>query len=228
MSVDTSVFGGVPWMRAGETWPRYGKKPLSHLATINLAQASEHDASGLLPRRGLLRFWFVQDQSTCFDPKDAGWFRVDHLPDTNGLAPAQVPSDVELFAASHALFDAGVTLPNSEWIDEFAREHVELGGSEGYDSLADSLAYHGHRLLGHASPVQGPMEGECHDVLGGTVAGNEPKSGAQDWILLMQLETDDEGPGWIWGDAGALYFWIRKQDLAAMRFDRVWCLLQCS
>jgi uncharacterized protein YwqG len=227
-SVDASVFGGVPWMRAGETWPRYGKEPLSHLATINLAQASEHDVTGLLPRSGLLQFWYVQDQSTWgFDPKDAGSFRVDYLRDTNGLAQAEVPSDVEPFAASHALMHAGATLPNSEWIDEFAREHVTLGGSEAYDSLMESV-YFGHRLLGHASPVQGPMEGECAGIFGGPITGSERKSGAREWILLMQFETDEEGPGWMWGDAGALYFWIRKQDLAAMRFDRVWCVLQCA
>jgi uncharacterized protein YwqG len=31
----------------------------------------------------------------------------------------------------------------------------------------------------------------------------------------------------MWGDAGRLYFWIRKQDLAEQSFDAVWAILQC-
>lgn len=33
--------------------------------------------------------------------------------------------------------------------------------------------------------------------------------------------------GLSWRDAGRLYWWIRRQDLAARRFDRVWVGLQC-
>jgi uncharacterized protein YwqG len=32
----------------------------------------------------------------------------------------------------------------------------------------------------------------------------------------------------MWGDAGMLYYWIRKQDLAEDRFDRIWMALQCG
>jgi len=32
----------------------------------------------------------------------------------------------------------------------------------------------------------------------------------------------------MWGDMGMLYFWIRAEDLAARRFERVWMILQCS
>jgi uncharacterized protein YwqG len=29
------------------------------------------------------------------------------------------------------------------------------------------------------------------------------------------------------GDAGRLYFWIRKLDLRARDFSRIWMILQC-
>ncbi|MGH9314612.1 MAG: DUF1963 domain-containing protein [Vicinamibacterales bacterium] len=29
------------------------------------------------------------------------------------------------------------------------------------------------------------------------------------------------------GDLGNLYYWIRHEDLAAVRFDRSWAILQC-
>ena len=42
-----------------------------------------------------------------------------------------------------------------------------------------------------------------------------------------QLDSDEAGPGWMWGDAGRLYFCIRQEDFAAQRFDAVWCDQQC-
>ena len=33
--------------------------------------------------------------------------------------------------------------------------------------------------------------------------------------------------GMMWADAGMLYYWIRDDDLAAQRFDRAWCVMQC-
>ena len=48
---------------------------------------------------------------------------------------------------------------------------------------------------------------------------------AADWRLLLQLDNDDElNVGW--GDAGRLYFWIRRQDLARCNFDHTWTLWQ--
>ncbi|MBA4063379.1 MAG: hypothetical protein C0501_06635 [Isosphaera sp.] len=43
---------------------------------------------------------------------------------------------------------------------------------------------------------------------------------------LLTLDSDD-GPGWMWSDAGLLYFTIREEDLRAGRFDRVRFDMQC-
>ena len=39
-------------------------------------------------------------------------------------------------------------------------------------------------------------------------------------------DTDDD-TGWMWGDVGTLYFWIREQDARAGDFSRVWMVFQC-
>jgi uncharacterized protein YwqG len=31
-----------------------------------------------------------------------------------------------------------------------------------------------------------------------------------------------------WGLGGRIYYWMRRDDLAARRFDAAWCILQCS
>ena len=47
------------------------------------------------------------------------------------------------------------------------------------------------------------------------------------WRLLLQIDSDERGPGWMWGDAGTIYFWIREKDVAARQFDDVWLIFQC-
>jgi uncharacterized protein YwqG len=52
------------------------------------------------------------------------------------------------------------------------------------------------------------------------------KGGAAEWMLLLQVDTDDE-VGWMWGDVGTICFWVRESNLSAGRFDRVWMIFQC-
>jgi uncharacterized protein YwqG len=89
-------------------------------------------------------------------------------------------------------------------------------------------------MFGYSSPVQNEMELEC-DFLRRKqdVQWNSPPdrfiSATHDWILLLQVDTDDyqEGPGWMWGDAGMMYFWIHRDDLVGLTFDKVICIEQC-
>lgn len=48
------------------------------------------------------------------------------------------------------------------------------------------------------------------------------------WRLLLQVDSNEEDCGMMWGDVGRLYFWIRKQDLENKKFDKSWFSLQCS
>ena len=93
-----------------------------------------------------------------------------------------------------------------------------------------------HQLLGYSGNIQGEMELECQLVTNGVYTGDREgyqnprvqtlREGAKDWMLLLQVDSDDE-PGMMWGDLGRLYFWIRRQDLKARNFDNTWCILQC-
>lgn len=73
-----------------------------------------------------------------------------------------------------------------------------------------------HRMFGYPQCVQDEEE-----LWDGDPNGN---------ILLMQIDTDvdrDASLGWMWGDAGRLYFMIRREDLARRRFEDVRLILQC-
>jgi uncharacterized protein YwqG len=131
-------------------------------------------------------------------------------------------------------------------------ERRDLRGAEAHASTHDeglpTLPPPVHRVLGwphliqndsmeaesEASTRRGGVLGRLGDaVRSATVGGSREDEGraleraARDsWRLLLQVDSD-EAAGMMWGDAGMLYFWIRDDDLAARRFERVWCVMQC-
>ncbi len=83
------------------------------------------------------------------------------------------------------------------------------------------------------------MRSECQLVASGIYVGKPEafqgertqellRVAPSEWRLLLQLDTDEDGPGWMWGDSGRIYYWIRRGDLAAGAFDRTWLVLQCG
>jgi len=56
--VGASKFGGAPDVPADFEWPMWNDKPLGFLAQINLEEVAPFDVEGLLPKSGLLSFFF--------------------------------------------------------------------------------------------------------------------------------------------------------------------------
>ena len=116
--------------------------------------------------------------------------------------------------------------------DERASDEYE--GAREY--LANGVSDAGHKLLGYANPVQGPMELELELGAHGldTMTGkgySDPRAKelaktAGQWCLLLQITADDKAE-MLWGDVGTAYFWIRESDLEARRFERVELIVQC-
>lgn len=235
-----SRFGGAPDVPAGFEWPTWNGRPLSFLAQLDLAALPP--APGL-PRDGWLLFFYdTQDMPWGFDPADQGCARVVHVggprealgrataPDG---AQAWPPCAVEGFPAWD-LPDASDEqceldlLDDEERFDAWQALGAHLRGSGGIE----------HHLLGYPQPIQDEMRLQCQLVTNGLYCGNstgyeDPRAevlaeGAKEWRLLLQLDSDEEGPGWMWGDLGRLYWWIRESDLAARRFDATWLVLQCG
>jgi hypothetical protein len=96
-----------------------------------------------------------------------------------------------------------------------------------------------HHLLGHPQLVQGDVRGPCALVTQGIYCGDPSgfrdkradallEHAGEEWALLLQLDNDESGADWLWGDQGRIYFLIRHSDLAAKYFDDAWLVLQCT
>ena len=243
-----SKTGGDPDLPSGCAWPT-AAAPLGFLAQIDCAAASPHDLSGLLPRAGLLSFFYdLAEQPWGYDPADLPRARVLYFAPDHPLESRRAPAESPRLPASAAAFVPCLTLPAQQTpaYDALLQSAALLPGEiERYDELrCDTLrAFRPgrpaplHQLLGHPSPVQGDMQLEAALVCAGLYCGDasayhhprraELEATAAEWQLLFQLDSDDPA-GCMWGDCGLLYYWVRQADLAARRFDRTWTGLQCT
>jgi uncharacterized protein YwqG len=239
-----SRLGGIPDVASGFVWPRFSGRPLSLIAQINCAEASRFDPDETLPGSGILQFFYPVegDQPWGFDPMDKGGAVVLFM-SRGQLAPAEVPAELEnssILPANGVAFRPFASLPSPG-----STSYGSLGMSEvqeeAYRSVSSGLPSDwvprqpAHILLGHAHEMS-DMQLECQLVTHGLYCGNasgynDPKAaelalGATDWRLLLQIDSDDD-LNVMWGDAGTIYFWIRRADLQQLRFDNTWTILQC-
>lgn len=238
LSIGASRIGGQPDLPSGMPWPVDGNTaPLSFIGQLNCAELSLSDGSGLLPKTGLLSFFYSAEQDAWgFDPKDKDSFRVLYFEDMLGIHPVDFPSGLE----EHARYTPNAikiykALSLPDWENHAVRDLLNEEETDTYFELA---AGGENQMLGYAGTIQSTMELECQLVTNGLYCGdavgyNDPRAklleeGAKDWLLLLQIGSEDEKTGMMWGDVGRIYFWIRKQDLAARHFDKTWCILQCS
>ncbi len=253
-----SKIGGRPAVPAGFVYPEYEGvgyldeepklRPLSFMAQINLKDVAELDTENLLPKTGLLSFFYDLDTMQWgFDPKDKGCARVYYFPENEKLEFTDIPENIEsdfvvpelaVSFEKHISLPAELDFPDNDFgddLEDYYDEYYEKVGC--YDEWGNVT-----KLLGFPDVIQNPMEQECERVTRGYRCGNPkdfakiPKSELPDieekskeWILLFQMgtiETDDYEL--MFGDCGHIYFWIRKTDLENRNFDNVWLILQCS
>lgn len=245
LPLGTSRFGGSPDLPSQFAWPRRDGRPLTFLAQIELSVARAPQ----LPDTGWLVFFYdVRQQPWGFDPKDRGAWLVAWIPSENALERRPHPAVDDgsgPFAASRLTFTPVQTLPDA-WDSVVTDRGIGLEESalDAYDGVLQAIVGVGddelfHHLLGHPQQIQDDMRGECqlasHGIYCGDASGYKSaaakpllETAAREWRLLLQIDTDESGPGWMWGDAGRIYFWIRHEDLKARAFDKVWLVLQCG
>lgn len=238
-----SRIGGAPDLPDGFEWPQWKKTPLAFLAQIDLAEIGQQSALPDLPNHGLLHFFFDQEQSTWgFRPSDRGSWQVFYSAEGKQLKRTDPTAGVKQhgrFGEKRLEFREITTYPSLDRASDRPMELSEETWDQVYTlQVRDYGDLPQHQLGGLPNPVQGDnMELECQLASNGIDVGDsagytspEAKTlepGAADWVLLLQLDSDDE-TDMMWGDVGILYFWIRKDDLNARKFSDCWMVLQCS
>ncbi len=75
-----------------------------------------------------------------------------------------------------------------------------------------------HAMLGYPMLIQDDARHEVAQRLGRGIA--------DDWYLLLQVDTDDE-IGFTWGDAGAMFYLVHRDELQKHDFAQTWLIAQC-
>ena len=180
-------------------------------------------------------FYDAEQRAWGFDPKDIDSFRVFYFPVSAALHRVDDPNETLNARTLSFLPFLSIPDPSAKVIEQLL---LGLENDEVYDSFFEEYRRQGpdHQLLGWPAVVQNEMELECQLVTYGLYLADlsgykdprrkELEKNAQDWILLFQVDSDDDAM-MMWGDVGRLYFWIRRQDLERADFTRAWCILQC-
>ncbi len=210
--------------------------PLAFIAQLDLAEVAAVDSLDVdLPRTGVLSlFYDVLDMPWGFDPGEGQGFRIVYstgpverrdLPELlldPTVAPLLSPQRCTLAPGLSTIPVGSLEWPGLEISDEDA-ELLEFDEPE-HDQVG-----------GWPTVIQGEMRTECALVRAGHYCGDaeayrdpalaDVRATAIEWVLLWQIASSDDI---MWGDSGYLYVWIRRDDLAAHRFDRAHVVLQCS
>ena len=211
-----SKYGGCPDVPEGFEWPfDDAGRPLSLLFQLDCAELSRFDKESLLPTSGHLYFFYELSEMNWEGTENS--VRVLYYDKTAGPLhrcefPASLKKEYRLKESSLRFSEAATypryedllpVLRNWEWVDE-------------YDYACQRSLYFPDRwnasILGYDNPIQ-----------------NSILTDLQDDVLLLQFNSLETGDDYelIFGDCGAIYFVISREDLLARRFDKIRFDLQC-
>jgi hypothetical protein len=226
--------GGVPDLPPGVEWPRLADvqgdadpvapagPPLSFLLQVNLAEVAFADREQLLPKSGILSFFFLLDEDGLADVPTVLFTQGTEL--RRATVPPDLPPDQ---------FYRGFNLvPHLEWTvpspyDLGLTEHLEL-----WDELEDRVA----AAQGYASPTTYGPGYAVHRLLGHAQFIQADGMGDRD-RLLLQVSSDaglsrygypESGIGGTWHDCGRIYYLLSKEALKSHCFTETFVTVECA
>jgi uncharacterized protein YwqG len=207
-------------------------KPLDFIALLSLR---EFDAESVgLPGSGYLSFFYdVERARGAFWPEAAGSWRVFYIPD--GELVAEERDDTQMFRRTSLCFEPQYTLP-ADIRAETGDSDLHIHGSDEYELLHQALLGADdrmrHQISGPPVEVQHGLFQQCQLASHGVDCGTpsdllDPRvpellPGIKDWRLLFQIDCDQLGPGFMWGDSGRLYFCVQEQHLRGLDLSKSW------
>lgn len=225
-----SKIGGVPDIHSGFQWFRNEEgRAITFLMQINCKEIHQLDKDNIFPEKGMLYFFYDFDNNpwNSSDEGGKGYAVYYYDGDISELRSCPFPDDrgCEYFkyAEENCVIDEQpvkfFAVPDLPEYDDYQKTDEEYSYEEyeaarhkllGYDPDAYSEDF--FKLGGYSNSIQYSLSEEFD-------------SG---YVQLCQLSTfESENCGFMFGDSGNLYFYIKKEDLSSRRFDRVEMTLQC-
>ncbi len=254
LSLGGSRLGGCPDLPEGMEWPRHQGRPLAFIAQVNLAEAAPHDPLHELPPSGLLSFFYeLEGGSGWGAPEHAACLRVLYAENISALSPRPHPESLpasQRLAAQPVQLAAALIPPdcnefNEEQVDAWLKavpegNHVSYRPARAAWRGESDISRSGYGyLLGWPDCLLFIEDMRCtcaeiarmrslgYETLAAYLERDEQASeeeeesaiceAARDWVLLAQLRLPANG---------LLDVWIRRQELAARDFSKVWFFRQ--
>jgi hypothetical protein len=230
-----SHFRGTPLLSAETAWPIGPNGPLDFLACIDFAELSPDIAQGeALPTGGVLNvFYDLSGPDWSSDSEGSRHWKLIYTTDDVTAAAPPVTCSAPIALRYHSPEPSAVP------------PHHRLGGSANWlqgDPRSLLQLTSGHYLADPKIVSELHRAGLPPDTLrtanhlarleaaraldSAQVDARLFDSGAADWRLLLQLDSDPEVP-FEWGDGGTLYVLIPQRSLTALRFEDAWIVWQC-
>lgn len=237
-----SKLGGNPDVPEDFVWPFDDKGPLSFICQIDCSDLVELEQFNT-DEKPLLSF-FYNNHCWGFDPKDACGFKVYKFDKKESLVRTTPPvlpekktlfglikkeEKVRVYKSCKLKPERLVTLPTEIEFPNFSDSDYD-----NYYELIEELGGD-NRMFGYPGQIQGEIEVECEFVANGyegiqkveESVYNNIRESSKHWKLLLQIDSNTEDSDMMWGDAGRLYFMIRKQDLDNSNYSNCWLISQC-
>ena len=231
IELGASKVGGLPDMPFNIDWPKYNDHYLTFFCQLNLADIKSEQ----LPDKGIIYFfvWAVPNYSYSGKKESC---RIIYTEDTNNLRRLDFPGELDprsKFAPSTMHFYESVSYPDDEsaWLRGLFDEVHQQGIL--YEQLKYILeGYHGSKftedkVLGYDFAIQDSAQGYWPIGYLGIKTWKEVDERKDeigkiwgDFVLLLQMDIYCV-PSKLaaYGGSPAVYFGIRKQDLASRKFE---------
>ncbi|OWA33657.1 hypothetical protein B9G55_20125 [Saccharibacillus sp. O16] len=247
--VGNSRVAGEPDLPEGTPWPLESDGvPMTFVCQLNLEELKDLDPENRLPKSGCLLF-FAGDYD--LDVEHQVLYLSSKQMQTASRRSAPAPTVHEQDEAFHSYrlqAQASLALPGYGYVDEEAVEDDDHGWEE-YEDLMFELAGQQDsptmKMFGYAEGQHGDDEYLAALKLFGCESTYAPeeaimrltkafggdreraKREVADMVLLIEVDSDDS-VGFLWGDAGVLHVFIRREDLMQGKFDRTYCSFYSS
>jgi uncharacterized protein YwqG len=249
--IGVSKFGGSPDLPSNILWPTYSGHALPFVAQVLLSEAVRFDNADILPKSGMLYFFYdIINTPGGYDLEEQAWRVMFVDAESDSLHRVASPCDlIDPFTQEAARlltcgmsFSSEVTYPcwtSPDCVatffheDQYRYEQILDYEVQKAMTRSSSTLTITHRIGGYPDVLQPTDMPSEADLLSKGIFPYQDGVLLQDvdvnrdaWTLLLQVDSDGENSDMFWGDSGRIYFWIKKQDLATKNFNNVWLLLQ--